>query len=210
MDQSNGWGLPRYVTLLVVLAFHVGLLAAILMASPTYGVSAQENQAVELLFLPPANPPKIRFENARPRRLSANPEITITPPLLDPNSTTASPSGNATAGNGPGVDWKAEARRAVQAFEIRNGHPPSNLLSGSPAEENWWPRGRHHAGDSFKTASGDWIVWISDSCYQIARSAANAAASGAVLPQTVCVRESAAARGESGAAPNKTGSQGVN
>ena len=69
---------------------------------------------------------------------------------------------------GTAVDWAAEARRAVQAFDIRSHLPASNQsVSGSPAEDHWWPRRQHHAGDQFKTANGDWIVWINDSCYQL-------------------------------------------
>jgi hypothetical protein len=93
------------------------------------------------------------------------------------------------------VDWAAEARRAVQAFEIRS-HQPSrnNSVSGSPAEDHWWPRVQHHAGDRFKTANGDWIVWINSSCYQVASSASLAGAPGATLPPTICPGDPGPAR----------------
>jgi hypothetical protein len=193
MDQPEVWGLPRYVTLLVVLAFHLALLAALLMASRTRTISWPTNDPVELLFLPTANFPKIRSENSRPKRLSGDTAISMAPPAFD----SASPSAPASAsdGNGSGVDWAAEARRALQAFEIRNHQPPSdNILSGSPAEDNWWPQARRHAGNPFKTASGDWIVWINASCYQVASSAANAYVLGAMLPPTVCAGESGTPR----------------
>jgi hypothetical protein len=187
MDQPKVWGLPRYVTLLVVLTFHLALLAALLMASRTRTISWPTNDPVELLFLPTANVPKIRSENSRPKRLSGDTAISMAPPAFD----SASPSASASDGNGSGVDWAAEARRALQAFEIRNHQPPGdNTLSGSPAEDSWWPQSRRHAGNPFKTATGDWIVWINASCYQVASSAANAYALGAMLPPTVCAGES--------------------
>jgi len=64
-------------------------------------------------------------------------------------------------------------------------------VSGSPAEEHWWLPARHHPGDQFKTASGDWIVWINASCYQVATSAATSGPVAAI-PHTVCLGESSA------------------
>jgi hypothetical protein len=191
MDQSKVWGLPRYVTLLVVLAVH-GALLALLMTSGSRNVSLSTNVPVELVFLRPATAPKIRSENARPHGLSGDTAISIAPPVLESVLPSASPLAPGSDGNGSGsgVDWAAEARRAIQAFEIRKHQPASNSsVSGSPAEQNWWPRVKHHAGDQFKTASGDWIVWINASCYQVASSAMTYAP-GAALPQTICPGDS--------------------
>jgi hypothetical protein len=195
MDQPKVWELPRYITLVVVLALHVALVAAIVMASRTQIISWSTNQPIELLFLPPANVPKIRSENSRPQRLSGDTAWSIAPPSLESASPTPSTAATASNGNGSGVDWRAEARRALQAFEIRSHQPPSsNIMSGSPAEDSWWPQARRRAGNPFKTATGDWIVWLNASCYQVASSDANAYALGAVPPQTICLGESRAPR----------------
>ncbi len=61
-------------------------------------------------------------------------------------------------------------------------------------DDNWWPR-VHHAGEQFKTANGDWIVWINSKCYQVAGSAPPAYAPGANLLQTICPGEPGTARG---------------
>ena len=203
MDQPRVWSLPRYVTLLVVLALHLAVLAALVMGSRSQQVAPSANDSVELLFLPPPPYPKVRAENFLPRRLSGDTAITVAPPVLD----SALPSGSSPAsgtegnGSGSGVDWAAEARRAVRAFDIRSHESPRNSsVSGSPAEEHWWPRARHHPGEQFKTPSGDWIVWISASCYQVASSAATPAL-GALPPRTFCPGE-ANARGEKTAATN--------
>ena len=196
MEQSKGWGLSRYVALFAVLALHLAILAALL-ASRTRVISLAADNPVQLLYLPPASIPKIRYENSRPRSLKGNTEIALVAPVLDSTSPAPSPAAAAENGSGAGVDWKAEARRAVQAFEIRSHAPEaSDLMTGSPAEDWWWPRTRHNAGDQYKTASGDWIVWISSSCYQIAVAGPSAFAPGARLPQTLCPGDSGTPRGE--------------
>jgi hypothetical protein len=188
MERSNVWGFPRYFTLLVVLVLHLALLAMLLTASPTGGVPVSTNPPVELLYLSPRSFPKIRAENSLPHRMHSDIAIALAPPVLDSSSLPSSPSASGSDGSGSGVDWKAEARRAVQAFEIRKHQPPSNdTVSRSSPEDTWWPEAKHHAGEQYKTASGDWIVWVNASCYQVATSAANASTTGVTPPQTVCL-----------------------
>lgn len=187
MDQSVGTGQFRFVTLMAVLAVHLALVLALVMASGAQNRSLSMEEPVELVFLPPVDVPKVRPENFRPKRLLGDMTLSITPPVFDTASPSPSSEASATDGNGAGVDWKAEARRALQAYEIRNRMPPSrDSLSNSPAEENWWPQGRRRAGTPFKTAGGDWIVWIDSSCYEVATSGSNGFTLGAPLPATVC------------------------
>jgi hypothetical protein len=197
MDQSEVWGRSRYAALLVVLGLHVSVLAVLLTASGSQDMVVSDNEPMQLIFVPPPVMPKIRAENALPRRLRGNTSISIAPPVLDADSTLA-PAGSGTQGNGSGVDWAAEARRALQAFEIRKHLPPSNnTVSRTAAEENWWPQAPHHAGDQFKTPGGDWIVWLSENCYQLASSAANPTVPGAMPPPPViCVGDSRPPRGQ--------------
>jgi hypothetical protein len=201
MDQPRVWGPSRYVTLLAVLALHVALLAVLVMASGGRPISASTEAPVELLLLPPAKVPKISSENSRPRRLSAYTALAVEPPVLDAAAPASLPPASASEGSGSGVDWAAEARRALQAHEIRTHQPPSNTLSGSPAEDNWWPRARHSAGNSFKTATGDWIVWINARCYQVANSTTSVYALGSMLSHTICLEESRPPRGNSSDPP---------
>jgi hypothetical protein len=175
-----------------VLAVHVALLAALLSESRSLQVFSTANQPVELLFLPPPAVPKIRFENTPPRRVSGDMAIWVATPGPTSDEGPESPAAPGSDGNGAGVDWKAEARRAVQAFEIRSHRPHSDYtMPGAAAEEHWWPWSRHRPGDQFKKANGDWIVWISADCYQVASAAANASAPGAEQPQTICQGERA-------------------
>jgi hypothetical protein len=188
MLQSK-WGPRRYAALTLVLVAHAVLLALLMRESGGPGAAAH-NEPVELLYLPPPKRPTIRAEVSRPKRLAFDTAPSIVPPVLDSILPAPLPSASPSDGNGQGVDWKAEARRAVQAFDIRNREPPDYAgLSGSPAEEHWWPRAQRRTGMPFKTEGGDWIVWINDHCYQVATSAAHQFALGALLPPTICTDE---------------------
>lgn len=171
--------------LLGVLAVHLAVVALLMTAA---GIGRHQpvlaEQAVELLYLPPNTIPKVRADNAPPRHLSGVIAMPEAPPVLDSSSLPVS-AASASNGDGAGVDWSAEARRAVQAFEIRTHRPPHNdSISGGPAEENWWPR--HRAGEQYKTANGDWIVWVNEKCYRVASAAAGASLPGAELAPTFC------------------------
>jgi hypothetical protein len=180
MDESNVRGTPRFTIFLAVVVVHLAVLAWLTTQSRIGIPSAATDTAVEVMFFPPTKPPKVRFESARLQRVNADTAITATLPGLTAPS--LSPPSSGTDGNGAPVNWAAEARRAVQAVEIRRNHPPNVAISSSPWSD-WWPR-EHHAGERYKTESGDWIVWISSSCYQIAR--AGPGALGSTPPQTVC------------------------
>jgi hypothetical protein len=187
MAESNRWELRRYVTLLVVLSLHMALLAALVMSSRTRDLAASISQPIELLFIPPAKSPKIRSENSHPEHLRAATALSIAPPALDSPMFSSSQSPTfGSKGNGSDVDWRAEARRALQAFEIRSHQPQAEYsISSAPQVDDWWSQAPHRTGDQFKTANGDWIVWINSSCYQVA-SSASAGAVGAMAPQTIC------------------------
>ena len=190
-----GWDRRRYWTLVAVLALHLALLALVTVAPPPRGAAAPV-PPVQLVVLPPARIPRVRSENFRPHRLNADAGISIAPPSLDYSAALA-PHPSGSNGNGSGVDWEAEARRSLQAYEIRNTQRNAgNPNTGPPTEDSWWPEARHHAGDQFKTDNGDWIVWINSRCYQIAKSAPSLNVPGAMLPQTVCPDDSHTPRGD--------------
>jgi hypothetical protein len=190
MDESDVRGTPRFTIFLAVVVAHLAILGLLTEQSRIGIPSASTNSAVEVMFFPPTKLPKVRFENARPQRLNADTAITATLPGLTAPS--LSPPSSGTDGIGAAVNWAAEAHRAVQAVEIRRNHPPNVSISSSPWSD-WWPRD-HHAGERYTTESGDWIVWISSSCYQIARWGPGAL--GSTPPQTVCPRQPATPRGD--------------
>lgn len=193
MDESNKWGLPRYLTLLLVLSLHMALLALFIMHSRDAMLLESMNPPIELMVMPPATLPKIRAENSPPH-MRGDTGISIAAPILD--SYSMSPSASGSEGSGSSVNWAAEARRAVRAFDIRSHQPPlHDSLSSTPADDNWWPRTPHHAGEQYKIANGDWIVWINASCYQVASSGSPAYTLDSTLRQTICPGKRGASAG---------------
>lgn len=188
MDESNRWPPSRYAALLVVVTLHVAVLAALLLRSGSVGLPASTADSVQLLYLPPATYPKVGSDDPLPRRMTGRTTLSMPPPVLaSPAPPGAAAAAASSVGSGSGVDWTLEARRALNAFEIRQHQPAVNKsVSTQPGEDNWWPRGPHHAGDQFKTADGDWIVWIDSNCYQVASPGPNPYAPGASLPRTIC------------------------
>ena len=177
------WAKPlRPTVLVIVLALHLVSLALLLAHSRKLQM-ARPTDSLVLVTLPPVIPPKVRIENARPQRWSTNIAAALAPPALDSSSQTG--PGSAPDGHGPGVNWAAEAHRAVRAFEIR-GHQTSNsALSVSSSLDVSGSR-EHHAGEQLKTANGDWIVWINADCYQIASWHSDTPAVAAISPKIIC------------------------
>jgi hypothetical protein len=183
------WDRRRCATLAAVFALHAALLSALWLFPPNLPVAGATPRPLELLSLPPSPISTIRPDNFRPHRIGNDLAITIAPPVI--GSLAMAPSTSGSEGNGTGVDWGAEARRALQAYEIRNNKRPTGPApSASSAEDGWWPQTQHHAGEQYKTEAGDWIVWINANCYQVAK-AATSYALGTVLPQTICPRDAA-------------------
>jgi hypothetical protein len=187
MKESNRRRAARYATAAGILALHLLLIAALVMTSRTGKLAAATTNAVEVLFVAPADPPKVRIMANLPRR-GRNLAITVEPPLLESLSFPASQApGSLANGEGSGVDWAAEARRALQAFEIRNHQASaSRSVSGRPEDDHWPLHAQHHAGERFKTENGDWMVWIDANCYEIARAGSGAYAHVAPPTEPIC------------------------
>ena len=194
MGESNRWPSSRYAALLVVLMFHAAVLTALLMGSGTLGLPIASVDSVQLLYLAPMSFPKVRSDDPLPRRVTGRTALSMATPVPASPSISDTPALAASSvGRGSGVDWTLEARRALNAFEIRQHQPAVNKsVSTQPGEDNWWPRGPHRAGERFKTADGDWIVWIDANCYQVASPGPSIYAPGATLPRTVCRADSKA------------------
>jgi hypothetical protein len=175
------------------LACHAATLVLLLAGSRTLNMAESAEHPIELVVLPPNKPPKVSVENTRPQRLSTDIAVALGPPLL--NSSTQSGASSAPDGRGSAVNWIAEAHRAVRAYEIRRDQTSNSALSVSSSLDELGLR-EHHAGDQMKTASGDWIVWINDNCYQVASWRSNATASGTVFPQTICRNPGASPHGD--------------
>lgn len=182
----------RPTVLIVVLVLHLAMLALLLSAFQIGNTARLPDRAIELVFLAPIKPPPVLADNNRPRRLANNVAIAIAPPVVD--ASTQMGSASSADGHGSGVNWTAEAHRAVRAFEIRNSQTHNSALSVSSTLDDQG-FGEHHAGDRSKTESGDWIVWINGDCYKIASWHSGAIAQS-ISPQTICRKKTSVERGD--------------
>jgi len=169
----------------IVAALHLGIFAVFVLSTRSGGSGPPPSAPLRLLMLPAIAAPKIRAANLPERTQQSERFFSVPTPAL--GTLPALPSSSGADGRGTGVDWSAEARRALQAFEIRTKEgsgTPAN--AGQPQDQGWWPHAQHHAGEQYKTDTGDWIVWINANCYQVAHSATTLAVPGANLPSTIC------------------------
>jgi hypothetical protein len=204
MRESSSCRASRMITLIAVTALHVGIVALLLMASSVRRMPDSTHSPLELVYIPTLSPPPVRAESGRPQRLLADlslPPVSPVPPVLLSASPGAPSAG--VGSRGAGVDWLAEAHRAIRAYEIRRDQPSENALSGKSPANDWWPQQGPHAGDQFKTEAGDWIVWINAECYKVASWHSVDPALNDSLQQIVCPKQSPEQSGVSSVAPDR-------
>jgi hypothetical protein len=192
-DEPRVFKSSRLVTLLVVLGLHLGVIAWLVLGSDSSTVGGVAADApLELVFLPPIKFPQALADIAHPKHVNVNVGISLVPPSLDSDSSSPPAPVSQNGGGGAGVNWTAEARRAVKAFEIRRDEHVIHSALGTSAWDGWPSPGEHHAGDKYRTESGDWVVWIDSNCYQIASWREGAPVRDETPPQTICVNAGSA------------------
>jgi hypothetical protein len=189
MRESTFWRTPRFMALIAVAALHLALIMLLWMAGATLRVAQSAYRPIELVYIPSVPPLPVRADSGRPLRL--RPDIALSLPSSLPNSAPPAAASTGTGSRGTGVDWLAEAHRAIKAYEIRRDHPGENALSGNSPGGDWWPQQGPHAGDRYKTEAGDWIVWIDADCYKVASWHSVDPASDAARPDVICPKKSA-------------------
>jgi hypothetical protein len=192
-DGRTSWP-PRYIAVVVVAALHVVLVTALIGGSRIRLRShPSETVTTTLVSLPNAT----AIVPAVP-----TPELQLAPltPVVPQAPSITYPS----ADNVPStVDWQAEAQKAATAItglkEVPAEPEDRRRTSSSHGPRPWFPPPAHHAGEEYKTITGDSIVWINDKCY--VRSSApilgvpDIIARG-MLSATFCQDSSGAARGD--------------
>jgi hypothetical protein len=182
--KSSVWRARRGIILIAVAMLHAGLIAVLMMANAVRRSPEASYGPVQLVYIPSTPLPRVRADSGRPERLRADIALSLVSPMLTSAPPSAPSSGNGS--HGLGVDWLAEAHRAVRAYEIRRDHPAQNELSGKSPSNDWWPQQGPHAGDQVKTETGDWIVWIDADCYKVASWHSAEAALDTGPPQIIC------------------------
>jgi len=192
MAKSTFWRAPRLITMIAVAVVHAALIALLIMAG-TVRRGSGSYQPIELVYIPATPPPPVRAESGRPPRLRADIALSLVSPVITSAPSVSMSSG--TGSRGLGVDWSAEAHRAVKAYEIRRDQPADNALSGKSPANDWWPQYGPNEGDQFKTDAGDWIVWINADCYKVASWHSVDPASYAGTAKIVCPKKSGVSPG---------------
>jgi len=156
----------RWSAVIAVLTLHLAVVALLLLESRSPPGFPPAGPAIEVMILPPPKMPTARADGAHLRRLKLDMGLSLAPPSVD--SSWRSESAGGSDGGTPGVNWTAEARRAVKAFEIRRDQQVTHGTLGISLWDSWLARQPHHAGERLRTDSGDWVVWIDSDCYQVA------------------------------------------
>ena len=180
---------PRQAAVWIgILLAHAGLISALLASEGIRRASREESKAtIEVLLLPKPELPRVRSVAPPPRVLNLDQLNPRMPPLLtNLSAEQAIAPGSTAIGRGAGVDWIAEARRAVRANDIRNEY--SGYVSDKAAARDWWPEA-HRAGAMYKTANGDWIVWVNSSCWFVAGADPRAAERMASTAKITCLKQ---------------------
>jgi hypothetical protein len=164
--KSSAWNASRWGAVIAVLALHLAVVAVWWMASRPPPGFPSAAPAIEVMILPPPKMPTARADGAHLQHLKIDIGMSLAAPSID--SSWQSESAGGSDGGSPGVNWAAEARRAVKAFEIRRDQQVTHETLGISLWDSWLARQPHHAGERLRTDSGDWIVWIDSDCYQVA------------------------------------------
>jgi hypothetical protein len=195
MEDSAESRSSRYLALIAVIAIHAALVIALLSASSHRIFLFSQIDPVEVSFLPPNTLPK-----GSPLSALMLPPDRHIPPLSGSDSMIVVPPPSSPENKQPGrdVDWEEEARQAAEVVVDDNNIPAAADKPGSAsASPSWFAPPLHHAGDQFRSDTGEWVVWINDHCYQVSEWGPIAGATlGASLPRTICPQPSSTARGD--------------
>jgi hypothetical protein len=196
MIGSTKSELRRYSTFVIVLAFHLALVVALIRFSGTLPLSTPI--ALELILIPTATTLRTRPPPIPPNSFQAETKIAPTTPSAITIPQPAAPTESAESP----IDWAGEAQRGgatavtpspeIRSFDHRfpseSERPPNSIFDEPP---------EHQAGEQFRTDDGRWVVYVSDNCYQISDPFAsiNDLANG-MSGQTYCKGKSKAPRGD--------------
>jgi hypothetical protein len=194
MYAPQRWGRSRYVALFVVLALHVALLTALIVAAKTRFLTTPAAPPIELLILPQNTAPTVPPPPALSDRRKKVAETPLAPP---PDALTVVTPNSTSEVAGPPIDWSQEAHNA--AASIAKGAGALNDTIPAPSSNSPFAAPpAHHKGEQIPTADGRWIVYVTDDCYQVSKSMTsitNAINNGMSL-QTYCTRHSKKPRGD--------------
>jgi len=191
--------LRRSWTFVVVLAFHLGLIVALVRLFETQSFSNPIAAPLKLILLPRVTTPRTRSPLVLQDSFHTDAKISPIPiapsPITIPQ--TAAPNERADSP----IDWAGQAQKGAAAatpgsdvtsfdhrFPWESERPPNSIFEEPPARR---------AGEQFRTDDGSWVVYISENCYQISNplESTSGLANGMGV-QTYCKRKSKTPRGD--------------
>jgi hypothetical protein len=176
------------------MALHVAVLIGLIIAAKTRFLTAPAATPIELLILPqnaaPTVPPPPALSDRRKKGAA-------TPLAPAPDSLTVVTPNVTSDVAGPPIDWSQEAHNAAASI-ARSAPALNDAIPVSPSNSPFAAPPAHHKGEQIPTADGQWIVYVTDDCYQVSKSITsitNATNNGMSL-QTYCTRHSKKPRGD--------------
>jgi hypothetical protein len=167
MDDRKAWrpSRSRYGVLLVVLAFHVAMIALLMASSKTLRLFLPTPILVEVVFPPPATAQRVRTD------VSPSPPLEMTRVIPSIDATlNLSPALVPAAGTfGIPIDWADQAHAVADSIVANTDAGESRLESDltTPQKSIFPEPPAHHAGEQHRLDTGEWIVFINDNCYQV-------------------------------------------
>jgi len=196
MDDHHTWRPSRYRVLVVVLAFHAVMIAFLIASSKTLRLWVPTPTLIEVAFLPPTTAQKVRTDASPSTPL----EMTRVTPSIDATLSLSPELIPAMGTFGVPIDW-AEQAHAVADSSAANSDTREDRLAPdltTPQRSIFPGPPTHHAGEQHRLDTGEWIVFVSDDCFQISsamRTVAAALDNGIGQP-TFCLEAADTPRGD--------------
>jgi hypothetical protein len=165
MDDSKAWRPSRYGVILLVLVFHVTMIAFLIASSKTLRLLLPTATLIEVPFLPPATAQRVRTDTSP----SAPLDMTLVTPSVDAILSLSPELIPAMGTFGVPIDWADQAHTVADSIIANTDDRESRLTPDlTTAQKSIFPEPpAHHAGEQHRLDTGEWIVFISDNCYQI-------------------------------------------
>jgi hypothetical protein len=190
LGSARTWSLRNGFGFIAVLVTHVAIVSVVILTSRIRYSQLPARDFVST-WIPLSTAPAPKFSTPKP--LSRTPSFTIDPIQIEPPKIESLPSPAVETGRA--VDWTMEAQRAVTA---QSSAPKTRELGAHPRadshREQQYPPAAHQAGEEYRDAYGDTVVWLNDRCYVVSESPALGAPDVLARSQpthTVCVDPSA-------------------
>lgn len=195
MEDRNAWRPSRYGVFLAVLALHATIVAILIASSKTLRILLPTETLIEVVFPPPAAAQKVRAD------ISPNPPVDRTrlTPSVDAILSLSPELVPALGTFGAPIDLADQTHTVADSIVANTDAREGRLAPETTPRKSIFPEPpAHHAGEQHRLDTGEWMVFVSDNCYQISSAipaVPGAAGYGIGFP-TFCLGDSDTPRGD--------------